>query len=115
MLKHRKIAKIYSTELADCTAVKVLPYDPDCSYWLYSLLVKEGTKEEFIEYLKDQGIAASPVHHRNDNYACTAAFKGGDLPGVDAFYREQVSIPVGWWLKSRDVAYIIETIRRYKA
>jgi len=24
-----------------------------------------------------------------------------------------VSIPVGWWLKSRDVAYIIETIRNY--
>ena len=114
VLKHRKNARYYSSELADCKTVKVLPYDRDCSYWLYSVLVKEGTKEEFIEFLKDQGITASPVHHRNDNYACTAAFKEGELPGVDAFYREQVSIPVGWWLNSRDLSHIVDTIKRYK-
>lgn len=115
VLAHRKNARFYSAQLADCTAIKVLPYEPDCSYWLYSLLVKEGSKESFIAYLADHGIAASPVHHRNDNYSCTKAFKEGELPGVDVFYKEQVSIPVGWWLSESDLQHVVNTVKCYKA
>lgn len=113
VLQHRKNAKFYSDSLKNCESIRVPPYDPNCSYWLYSVLVQQGTKEDFIEYLKEAGIAASPVHHRNDNYACTSAFKEDSLPGVDEFYKRQVSIPVGWWLTPSQRSHIVETIQKY--
>jgi len=113
VLTHRKNAKFYCDSLKDCEAIKVLPYDPDCSYWLYSVLVQKGTKEQFIEYLKDHEITASPVHHRNDNYECTLRFKQDELPGVNEFYQRQVSIPVGWWLNDNQRSHIVSTIQKY--
>lgn len=113
VLEHRKNAKFYCDRLRDCQATKVLPYDPDCSYWLYSLLVQKGTKEDFIEFMKDHDITASPVHHRNDNYACTSMFKEQDLPGVNEFYQRQVSIPVGWWLDYSQRLHIVSTTQKY--
>jgi dTDP-4-amino-4,6-dideoxygalactose transaminase len=113
VLQHRKNAKFYCDRLKDCQAVKVLPYDPDCSYWLYSVLVQKGTKEQFIAYLKDHHITASPVHHRNDNYECTLRFKSDDLPGVNEFYEKQVSIPVGWWLDHNERSHIVSTVQKY--
>jgi len=36
-----------------------------------------------------------------------------DLPGVNEFVSEQVSIPVGWWLTEQERDYIIDTVRQY--
>jgi hypothetical protein len=35
-----------------------------------------------------------------------------NLPGVDAFVEEQVSIPVGWWVTEQDRAYIAVTVHK---
>jgi len=113
VLKHRENAKFYSENLKDCKNVTVPEYDETCSYWLYSLLVENGTKEEFMQYLKDNGIASSPVHHRNDRYDCTIEFSEGELKGVDQFYEKQVSIPVGWWLTQEDREHVLKVIKNY--
>lgn len=113
VLKHRANAKFYFENLKDCTNVTVPEYDETCSYWLYSILVKEGTKEEFMQYLKDNGISSSPVHHRNDRYDCTIKFAEGELKGVDKFYEKQVSIPVGWWLTQEDREHVLKVIKNY--
>lgn len=36
-----------------------------------------------------------------------------DLPGVDEFTAEQVSIPVGWWLTDKDLSDIISAVVEY--
>ena len=113
VLKHRENAKFYSESLKNCSSIIVPEYDNTSSYWLYSLLVEKGTKEEFMEYLKEYGISSSPVHHRNDRYDCTIEFAEGDLEGVDEFYTKQVSIPVGWWLKEEEIEYIVKVIKNY--
>lgn len=110
--RHKENARKYDQALGDLTSITIPPPDTNCSYWLYSLLVNKGTKEEFIEHLKQHGIEASPVHIRNDNYTCTKEFKR-PLPGVDEFSKKQVSIPVGWYLTDTEIDHIIHTIRSY--
>ena len=92
----------------------ILPeYDDTCSFWLFSMHVKNGLKAHFSKYLTDRGISNSPVHYRNDLYDCTAPFQGDDLPGVTSFDQTQVCIPNGWWLSFKDLRYIVETLNAY--
>lgn len=113
VLDHRKNAKYYCESLSDCSNITIPDYDETCSYWLYSLLVEKGTKEHFMEYLKENNISSSPVHYRNDRYDCTSKFSEGELKGVDEFSAKQVSIPVGWWLTESDKKHIVEVIKKY--
>ncbi len=110
---HRRNAKLYDESFIDLRNVISPPSDSGCSYWLYSLLVEKGTKEEFIQHLAERGIEASPVHHRNDLYECTRQFKERELPGVNEFAKKQVSIPVGWYLSGLDIERIIDAVRSY--
>lgn len=110
---HRDNAKSYCQQLAGLKTFTIPEYNPDCSYWLYSILVEKGIKEEFIAYMKDRGVECSPVHFRNDLYDCTAQFKEGDLPGLDEFSRKQIAIPVGWWLSSADSDYIVNCLKEW--
>lgn len=92
----------------------ILPeHDESCSFWLFSMHVKNGLKDHFIKYLSENGIAASPVHFRNDQYSSTIHFQEDPLPGVDSFTNTQVCIPNGWWLSSSDLAKIVGTLNNY--
>jgi dTDP-4-amino-4,6-dideoxygalactose transaminase len=92
----------------------VLPeYDDDCSYWLFSMHVVGGLKQNFMDYLKDNLISSSPVHYRNDLYDCTIQFKEGDLPGVTSFDQTQVCIPNGWWLTDDELKHIVTVLNNY--
>lgn len=114
VLKHRENAKFYYDSLKDNINVTVPEYDETCSYWLYSILVERGTKEDFIEYLKENNISANPVHYRNDRYDCTLKFVEEELRGVTRFYEKQVSIPVGWWIGQEQRQQIVSLIQSYK-
>ena len=109
---HRCHARMYDEAFKDLKGVKLLRYRKglDSSYWLYTIRVRE--RDGFIDYMNDAGIMASKVHARNDLHSC---FKDSrcELPGVDEFYAEQVSIPVGWWLTEEEVNYIISKVREY--
>jgi dTDP-4-amino-4,6-dideoxygalactose transaminase len=109
---HRNNAKTYDTAFRDLENVKLLKYDPRnlSSYWLYTLRVKE--RDKFVDFMADAGIMASKVHARNDLHTCFEDSRC-ELPGVDEFYAEQVSIPVGWWLKEAEVNYIIRKVQEY--
>jgi dTDP-4-amino-4,6-dideoxygalactose transaminase len=112
LMKHRQNAERYDKAFCALKKVKLLKYKPELrsSYWLYTMRV-EG-RDEFVAQMAKAGIMASKVHSRNDLHTC---FKDSrcDLPGVDEFYSEQVSIPVGWWLKEAEVEYIISEVQKY--
>lgn len=113
--QHRINAAQYDQTFMDLDTITIPPPDPGCSYWLYSLKVEQGTKEDFMSHLESKGIASSPVHHRNDLYDCTSKFRRNGLYGVDEFARKQVSIPVGSWLTEEDKERIIEAVKSYNA
>jgi len=85
--------------------------DRQSCYWLYTTRVKN--RDNYIKRMRDVGIVTSKVHVRNDKYT---VFKDSRtfLPGVDEFYSEQVSIPVGWWVGSDGVDKIIEETRKWQ-
>lgn len=109
---HRQNAQRYDAAFCNLDNVKLLEYRPEnrSSCWLYTIRVK--CRDEFVKHMADAGIMASKVHARNDIHSCFKDFRC-DLPGVDEFYAEQVSIPVGWWLKDAEVKYIISEVQKY--
>lgn len=113
--RHRQNARLYHEAFAElplASGVLPPPTDPGSSWWLYTLLVPE--RDTFIAHLASRGIAASPVHARNDRHP---GFSGpsaeGALPGVDVFAAHEVAIPVGWWLSDQDRWRVIDAVREW--
>jgi dTDP-4-amino-4,6-dideoxygalactose transaminase len=108
--QHRFNAAEYTYRLADAPGITRPRWDDTSAWWLYTLLVED--RQGFIAYLADHGIAASPVHARNDTHAAFH-FPNGPLPGVDHFAARNVAIPVGWWLTQDDRRRIIEVVQAW--
>jgi dTDP-4-amino-4,6-dideoxygalactose transaminase len=110
--KHRANAAGYDKAFKNLNSVHPLKYKTDRSsaHWLYTMRVKN--RLGFMEYMKKAGITVSKVHARNDKHTMFKEFRV-DLPGVDEFNAEQVSIPVGWWLTPSEVKHIIDSVRKF--
>jgi dTDP-4-amino-4,6-dideoxygalactose transaminase len=115
VLKHKKNAEVFCKEFANLDYATVLPYDKNSSYWIFSIVLNNGVnREEFTCYLKNNNIASSPVHFRNDEYDATASFKEEVLPALEFFTEQQINVPVGWWLTEKDLSHIINVVKEYK-
>jgi dTDP-4-amino-4,6-dideoxygalactose transaminase len=110
--KHRDNAARYNDAFAGLAAVRTLKYNQDrlSSYWLYTIRVKD--RPAFVQHMKQNGITVSQVHVRNDLHTMCSDSRT-DLPGVDEFVAEQVSIPVGWWLGKEELDRIIKVVADY--
>ncbi len=111
--RQRRNAAHFDRAFSHLTAVRPLRYETDrsSSYWLYSLRVRDRAR--FTHYMERAGITVSQVHARNDLHAIFRDSRA-DLPGVDAFTAEQLSIPVGWWLSEQDMSNIIAALLQYE-
>lgn len=122
---HRANARFYAEALKD-VAVEDLdgrwagrpltlpPANDESAWWLYTLLVER--RDDFIAYLAEHGIEASPVHARNDRHSAFAKARSPTLlPGLDHFASREVAIPVGWWLTQAELDHIVETIKQWAA
>lgn len=104
----------YCRVLAASPGIEVPPFDPSCSYWLMTILV-DG-RDDFIAHMAERGIATSLVHDRCDKHpALRKVSRLGPLPGVDAFYQRQVSIPVGAWVGAREREQIVAALIEWGA
>ena len=112
--KNRRNAKILDEGLKNIEGVQLMKNNPKSksAYWLYSIRVLNGKKEEFMEKMKETNIMTSQVHNRNDINSCVKDFVE-TLSNIDILEKELVCIPVGWWLEEKDVEYIIENIREF--
>ena len=102
----------YDAALAGCAGLTLLARRADAvsGYWTYSLRAKR--RAELMRKLHQEGIGCQRLHVRNDRYACFASARGdGELPGVDLFDRENLSIPCGWWLTAEERERIVACIR----
>lgn len=103
--------KFYDKELANVPGVTLIPYykNTEPSYWLYTMKVER--REEFIQMMEENGVLASPLHHRCDTHS---VFKESrcNLPNMDKFYSEFVHIPCGWWVTEADREKIVSLIKQ---
>ncbi len=70
-------------------------YDRDHAYWFYA--THKSNRSQFIKDMASKGIMCGTVHERNDKYTMFRDSRA-NLPGVDAFCRTQVNLPVGSWV-----------------
>lgn len=109
--RHRDNAEYYRKNLRDVRGVTLLDYKDDrrSAYWLFTIRVAERLR--FMAAMKDRGVTVSQVHSRNDTHSAFKEFHT-ELAGVTEFCRDQVSIPVGWWINDEQRKYIVESIKK---
>lgn len=110
--KARQNAAFYREGLSSIKGVKLLTSRDDrlSSYWLFTIRVRD--RDGFQSFMAEKGVMVSRVHVRNDVHTAYSRFKR-NLPGVDEFEREQVSIPVGWWVTAEDRNLILSSIQQW--
>ena len=108
--KHQANAKYFSEHLRNIEGVTLMKHDDSSSYWIYSM--KVDRKQDFINFMKDNGIAASQVHNRNDNHSCVSKYKTC-LPNLDQLEDRLICIPVGWWLTQENLEHIVEKVKEF--
>ncbi len=108
--RHTKNSAAYDKKLSGILGLTILKRDPWVlsSCWIYTMLVEE--RDAFILHLKKNGIAASPVHQRNDHHSCFERFRS-NLPGLDSIANKMVCIPVHWDLADYQFNKIVSTIK----
>ena len=112
--KNRINAKYFDERLKDIPGIKLMKNNPKCNsaYWLYSIRVLNGKKQEFMEKMKKANIMTSQVHNRNDINYCVKDYEES-LPNLDILEKELVCIPVGWWLQEKDMEHIVNNINNF--
>jgi dTDP-4-amino-4,6-dideoxygalactose transaminase/predicted GNAT family N-acyltransferase len=106
----------YNENLKNIESIELFNYDKNTkpSYWIYTLKILNGRKNEFIEYMKNKNIVTSQVHARNDKHSCLqSALYKDELKNLDIIETQIVSIPVGWWLSIDELNYIVNTIKEF--
>ena len=103
--------KYYDDNLKDVPGVTLVKYykNTEPSYWLYTLKVER--RDAFIKMMEQNGITATPLHHRSDTHS---VFKESvtKLPNMDKFYSEFVHIPCGWWITDEIRERIVSLIKK---
>ena len=108
--KHKENAAYYDKHLSKIEGVQLLERNSDMesSFWIYSMFV--DNKASFLKSMKSKGISVSQVHERNDIHTCVDEFRCA-LPSLDNITKKLVSIPVGWWLSTKEREYIVSAIK----
>lgn len=83
----------------------------ESSFWFYPYHTKD--QDRFIRHMAGRGVMVGPVHERNDRYTMFRDSRCA-LPGVDAFCKTQVNLPVGPWLTLRDRRTILEAVDAFR-
>ena len=111
---HRANAAFYRERFAPLKNVQLLRYEKDreSSFWLFTMRVRD--RDGFQLFMEGKGVHVSRVHVRNDMHTAFTAFRR-NLPGVDEWEREHVSIPVGWWVTEHDRETIAKAVEEWSA
>jgi len=102
--------KFFDSQLRDTSGLELIDYyeGSEPSYWLYT--AKVDRRDDFVRWLGENGIAASPLHLRNDRHSIFGGM--ADLPELDKFYSKMVHWGCGWWLSQENREFIVDTIKK---
>ncbi len=62
--------------------------------------------------LKENNVASSKVHARNDTHSMFRAFNA-NLPCVNKFNGSHLCVPVGWWVTEEERQLIADLILKH--
>jgi perosamine synthetase len=109
--RHVDNGRFFDRELSRIPGLRPATFDPlaQPSYWLYTLLSDDS--ESVARRLAEVGVSASKLHRPNHLHSLFAAARR-EVPGVDAFYRNMVHVPCGWWVGPEDRQRIVDALRK---
>jgi perosamine synthetase len=109
--RHRENGLYFDETLRAIPGLTVLkrPENSKSAYWVYTFLAEN--RDDLLRMLRNHGIYASRVHHRNDIYSCFGSFQR-ELPGTDEFHAKYINIPCGWWVSKEDREFIVDVLRK---
>ena len=80
---------------------------------LFTIWVKDGTRDDIIGYLQQKGIGTAVNYralHLLDYYRKRYAFTGGEYPNTEVIGRRTISLPLYPKLTEAESDYIIQTV-----
>jgi dTDP-4-amino-4,6-dideoxygalactose transaminase len=89
--------------VGELKGVRVVPVELDSlpAYWVLLLFV--DNRDAVLTSMKQQGVMASCLHHRNDTYTGFHADASHHLPNTTYLQDHILAIPCGWWLVDGDL------------
>ena len=108
--KHKSNYNFYHENLQDVKKLTLLKNEnlSESSSWIFTIKVQD--KDLFMKKMQELNIQTSKVHERNDIHTAVTKYKS-ELPELDEFDSEIVSIPVGWWIDQEKIEYITKSIK----
>lgn len=100
----------FDEKLKDAGGIEIIKYHKNTkpSYWLYTAIVER--RDDFIEYMRSNGVICSPLHLRNDRHSIFE--DGSHLSGLESFYNRFIHWGCGWWISEEDRNKIVELIKK---
>lgn len=110
VLDTQKNAAKLTQLVGEIKGVRVVPIAPDSlpAYWVLLLFVEN--RDAVLACMKQQGVMASCLHHRNDIYTGFGAGASHHLPNTTYLQDHVIAIPCGWWLADEELEAIAKTL-----
>ena len=115
-IERRKIAKIYDDAFSTIEQI-TLPKkikDTEPVYHLYPILVEN--RENFINYLKEEGISTG-IHYPIPLYLQEGlkflGYKKGDFPITERHTKEIITFPVDQHMTKKELDYVIKIVKAF--
>lgn len=122
--RRREIAKIYDTEFNNNNIFVTPKSSKNCnhSYHLYPLQINfdkiKISKKELFKKIKEKRISLQ-VHyipiHLQPYYRQKYGFESGNFPVAEKFYSREVSLPMYFSLKNKQIYKVTKLIKKYCA
>jgi len=110
-------ARAYDDALSDVKDyITIPPRRSNTKQVYHTYVIQAKRRDELLRYLAEQGIEAKihypiPIHLQK---ACGyLGYKAGDFPVCEAQSQSIISLPVHQHLKQDQIAYVIDTIRKF--
>lgn len=114
----QKIASFYHNELSHIKEI-ILPkteYQSNHVYQLYSIRVKNGTRNDLAKSLKSAGIMSKvyfqPIHLTKFYKRCFG-FKGGELPITEKIFKEILTLPLYPHMTKIEMNLVVTEVRKF--
>lgn len=103
VLKAQNNAAKLTQLISELKGVRVVPVVSGSlpAYWVILLFV--DNRDAVLTSMKQQGVMASCLHHRNDTYTGFDAGASHHLPNTTYLQDHILAIPCGWWLVDGDL------------
>lgn len=113
----RAIADAYKSELGQIDEITLMPTPTDCepTYWLYTVLLRQGTtaeqRKDLIARLRREGIEARPLWHSIHSLTPYQKCQAFQIRHAIDLYCRGVSLPSSVGLTTEQIGRCVEAVR----